>query len=80
MVEVPIRIPRVSTAAFEATLVDVLVPDGGTVNQDEALFVVETDKVEVEIPAATSGVVHWSAPQGNVYAVGEEIGFIETDG
>jgi pyruvate/2-oxoglutarate dehydrogenase complex dihydrolipoamide acyltransferase (E2) component len=78
MAEFPIRVPRVSTAAFEATLVSVLVENGETVDQDAPLFVIETEKIETEVPAAASGIVHWSGSLGEVYDVGAEIGVIET--
>jgi pyruvate/2-oxoglutarate dehydrogenase complex dihydrolipoamide acyltransferase (E2) component len=79
MAEVPIRIPKVSMAIEEATLVDHLVADSKPVNDGEALFVVETDKVETEIEAPATGVIRWTAELGQLYEVGTQIGYIETN-
>ena len=75
-----IRIPRVSVAISEATFVDVLVAQGQRVAEGDPLFVVETEKVETEIPAGVSGTVHWSGEIGTVYDIGAEIGVIRPPG
>jgi len=75
-----IRIPRVSIAISEATFVDVLVAEGQSVNEGDPLFVVETEKVETEIPAGASGTVHWTGEIGTVYDIGVEIGVIRAPG
>lgn len=71
-----IRIPRLSVAISEATLVDVLVDEGKRVEEGEALYVVETEKVETEIAAGASGTVRWTGEIGTVYDIGAEIGLI----
>jgi pyruvate/2-oxoglutarate dehydrogenase complex dihydrolipoamide acyltransferase (E2) component len=76
MSEVPVRIPRLSIASSEATLTEVLASDGSNVHEGQPLFVIETEKVETEITATASGVVHWSGTIGTLYAVGEQIGVI----
>jgi pyruvate/2-oxoglutarate dehydrogenase complex dihydrolipoamide acyltransferase (E2) component len=73
----PVRIPKLSLATSEAGLVEWLVADGATVSEGDALYVVETDKVETEIEAATSGVIHHCAEAGQTYPVGTEIATIE---
>jgi pyruvate/2-oxoglutarate dehydrogenase complex dihydrolipoamide acyltransferase (E2) component len=72
--------PKLALAMTEGTLVDWLVHDGETVTDGQALYVVETDKVETEVPAATGGVVHPTAPVGEVYPVGAELGWIDLPG
>ncbi|MBO0729383.1 MAG: hypothetical protein J2P57_09000 [Acidimicrobiaceae bacterium] len=79
MAEFPIRIPKVSTAMFEATLVSCIVEEGHKVNDGEPLFFIETDKVETEVAAPTTGLVHWNATLGETYNVGTQIGHIETE-
>ena len=61
MADFTVHIPRLSVAISEATLIDVLVDDGGHVDEGAPLFLVETEKVETEIPAGASGTVHWTA-------------------
>jgi pyruvate/2-oxoglutarate dehydrogenase complex dihydrolipoamide acyltransferase (E2) component len=74
---VPVRIPKLSLAVFEAGLVEWLVEDGATVAEGQALYVIETEKVETEIEASTSGVIHRAAAAGQMYPVGTEIAVIE---
>jgi len=76
----PLRMPKLALAMTEGTLVDWLVGDGDVVSDGQALYVVETDKVETEVPAAASGVVHPSAPAGGTYPVGAELGWIDVPG
>lgn len=76
MAEFTVRIPRVSVAVSEATLVQVLVDEGDEVKEGEPLFVIETEKIETEIPAGASGRVHWTGEVGTVYDIGTQIGMI----
>jgi pyruvate/2-oxoglutarate dehydrogenase complex dihydrolipoamide acyltransferase (E2) component len=73
----PVRIPKLSLATSEAGLVEWLVADGSPVTEGQALYVIETDKVETEVEAATGGVIHLGAEAGQVYPVGTEIASIE---
>ena len=77
MSDFTVRIPRVSVAISEATLVDQLVEEGGHVSEGNPLFVIETEKVETEIAAGASGTVHWTGQLEEVFEVGTEIGVIE---
>jgi pyruvate/2-oxoglutarate dehydrogenase complex dihydrolipoamide acyltransferase (E2) component len=73
----PITIPRLSVAISEATLVDVLVTDGEDVAQGQALYVLETEKIETEVDAGASGKVRWTGEVGTTYPIGTHIGVIE---
>lgn len=76
MADFTIRIPRVSVAISEATLVELLVEDGAQVTEGEPLFVVETAKVETEVVAGASGTVHWTGSVDTEYQIADEIGVI----
>lgn len=76
MPTVPIRLPKLAMTTEEATFVEGLVPDGGVVQEGEALYRLETDKVESEIAAPASGTVRWTLPAGETYPVGTQIGEI----
>jgi len=80
MSEFTIRIPRSSVAISEATLVEQLVEEGGHVSEGDPLFAIETEKVESEIVAGTSGTVHWTSELQTTYEVGAEIGVIHAEG
>jgi pyruvate/2-oxoglutarate dehydrogenase complex dihydrolipoamide acyltransferase (E2) component len=77
--EFPIRIPKASMAVTEATFLDPLVAEGQAVEEGQPLYLLETDKVEQEIAAPASGVVHWTGDKGETYEVGTQIGHIATN-
>lgn len=74
-----VRIPRLSVAISEATLTDVLVAEGGHVTEGTPLYVVASEKIDTEIEAGATGVVHWTGEVGTTYDIGAEIGVITTD-
>jgi len=76
----PLRMPKLALAMTEGTLVTWLVGDGDVVADGQALYLVETEKVETEVPAGTAGVVHPTAAPGEVYPIGAELGWIEVAG
>jgi pyruvate/2-oxoglutarate dehydrogenase complex dihydrolipoamide acyltransferase (E2) component len=76
-VAVTISIPKLGVAMTEGSLVEWLVEDGATVAAGEPLYLLETDKVENEIEAPTSGVVRVMVAAGAVYPVGTKIAEIE---
>jgi pyruvate/2-oxoglutarate dehydrogenase complex dihydrolipoamide acyltransferase (E2) component len=74
---VPVRVPKLSLAISEANLIEWLVDDGEPVTEGQPLYVVETDKVETEVPASATGVLRRAGEAGETYPVGTEIGAIE---
>ncbi len=71
---IEIRIPKLGMEMTEATLAEWLVDDGARVAQDQPIYLLETDKVETEIPAPVPGVLRRMATAGGVYPVGQIIG------
>jgi pyruvate/2-oxoglutarate dehydrogenase complex dihydrolipoamide acyltransferase (E2) component len=69
--------PKLGMTMIEGVLMSWLVEAGGAVEEGRPLFVVETDKVEQEVEAPTSGVLRDPEPTDRVYEVGERIGTIE---
>jgi pyruvate/2-oxoglutarate dehydrogenase complex dihydrolipoamide acyltransferase (E2) component len=80
MEQVPIRVPKVSSAAVEAVIVSFLVQDGERVTTGEPLYEVGTDKVDSEVDSAATGVVRWTAKIDATYEIGAQVGYIEVDG
>ena len=70
-----IRVPQPGDAVMEGTLVEWL--DGARVEAGEPIYLLETDKVEMEIQAPCAGVLRHIGQEGEVYPVGELIGTIE---
>ncbi len=78
MADFVIRIPRVSVAIAEAELTGLLVDAGEHVEEGTPIYVIATEKVEQEIQAGKSGIVHWTGQVGTVYDIGAQIGVITT--
>ncbi len=74
-----LKVPAVGESITEVQIGDWLVPEGKNANKEEAVVVIETDKVTVELPAPVTGTVTKVLKRkGETAAVGEVIGFMET--
>ena len=71
-----IRIPKPGDAVMEGTLAEWLVADGTTVAQGDAIYLLETDKVEMQIEAPCAGVIRQIGVPGETYPVGELVATI----
>ncbi len=68
---VEIRVPQMGESVVEATIARWLKQEGDTVAAGEAIVEIETDKVNVEVPAETGGVLQSIAePEGATVNVG----------
>ncbi len=74
---IELKIPEVGEAVQEALLAQWLKKDGESVRKDEVLFVIETDKVTLEISAPADGVLKITVPEGQTMKVGSVVGQIE---
>jgi len=72
-----IRIPKPGDAIVEGTLARWLAPDGAHVREGQLLYLLETDKAELEIESPASGQLHHLGAEGGTYPVGELIATIE---
>ena len=79
MADVPIAIPRAGQATVDGTISQWLVADGASVTVGQTLYILETDKVEMEVPSPASGVLSITVEAGGPYDVGTEIGSITTE-
>lgn len=74
-------VPQLSESVSEATLLTWKKQPGSAVQADEILIEVETDKVVLEVPAPTSGVlVEIVKPDGSTVTSGELLAKIDTEG
>jgi pyruvate/2-oxoglutarate dehydrogenase complex dihydrolipoamide acyltransferase (E2) component len=71
-----IVIPKLGFSMSEGTLVEWLVPDGGTVEAGQALYLLEADKATQEIEAPVAGTVTILVEAGEELPVGSVIGTI----
>lgn len=52
-----LKMPKLGDAADEVVIVEVLVAVGDRITEEQSLFVVETDKTTLEVPAPFAGIV-----------------------
>ncbi|MBK8179821.1 MAG: 2-oxoglutarate dehydrogenase complex dihydrolipoyllysine-residue succinyltransferase [Planctomycetes bacterium] len=75
---VELRVPAVGESITEVQIGEWLKSPGESARIDEALVVIETDKVTVELPAPVAGrVVQVLKAKGSTAKVGEVIGYLE---
>ena len=73
-----VKVPSVGESVTEALLVQWLKNDGDSVQTDEPLFVIETDKVTLEVTADTGGTLSIKVKEGETVAIGAVVAVIET--
>ena len=69
-------LPKTGMYEGDVTLTEWLVEEGGEVVAGEPLFVMESDKVEMEIEAEVSGWIRQEAEPGLKAPIGTRIGVI----
>lgn len=74
-----IVIPEVGESVREAVLAEWFVKPGERVTKGTVLFVLETDKVTLEVPAEADGIVEILVPAGQTVSVGAVVGRIQTE-
>jgi 2-oxoglutarate dehydrogenase E2 component (dihydrolipoamide succinyltransferase) len=77
--QIEIKIPSVGESIKEAVLAEWFKKDGEIVSKDEPLFVIETDKVTLEVVAEASGRLKIAVAQGETVAIGAVVGTLDTD-
>ncbi len=81
MATVEMVMPKMGESVMEGTVLAWLKNVGETIEEDESILEVATDKVDTEIPATHAGVLkEVLAQEGDVIEVGKPIAIIETDG
>ncbi|MEU9272618.1 biotin/lipoyl-containing protein [Streptomyces sp. NPDC048251] len=76
---VPVKMPKLTMAATEATFIEWMVEDGAPVSEGDPIYTVATDKVETEVESPASGTLRHGDAEGEVdYEVGTQLGTIET--
>ena len=74
---VDIKVPSLGESVVEATVAKWYKNEGDSVALDEPLLELETDKVTLEVPSPTSGLIEKiSSPEGSTVEVGALLGVI----
>ena len=76
---IEIKVPSVGESVTEALLAQWFKADGDLVKNDEPLFVIETDKVTLEVVAEADGVLSIKVPEGETVVIGAVVGTLDTD-
>ena len=75
------KMPKLGESITEAAIITWFKNVGDTIEDDEMLLEVATDKVDSEVPSTVSGVVEAILYKANdVIKIGETIAIISTDG
>jgi len=80
MASVEMLMPKMGESIIEGTILTWLKKEGDTIEQDESVLEVATDKVDTEVPSLHAGILKKIlAKEGEVVAVGAPIAIIETN-
>jgi len=77
---IDVKIPSVGESVTEAILAEWYKQDGDVVQKDDPLFVIETDKVTLEVVAEAGGVLKITVPEGETVPICAVVGTIDTEG
>lgn len=76
--KIEVKIPEVGESVQEALLAQWLKKDGDMVQKDEILFVIETDKVTLEVSSPADGVLRIMVKEDTTVSVGTLVAVIDT--
>jgi len=77
---IEIKVPSVGESVTEALLAQWFKSDGDPVKKDEPLFVIETDKVTLEVVAEADGLLKIKVAEGETVAIGAVVGTLDSEG
>jgi len=78
MPQIPIIMPQLGESIAEATVIGFLAKVGDTVEADQDVVEVETNKASMNVSSPARGKVQqWTAKQDESYAVGQVLGYLE---
>ncbi|MEM9858574.1 MAG: dihydrolipoamide acetyltransferase family protein [Bacteroidota bacterium] len=81
MALVELLMPKMGESIMEATVLTWLKSEGDSIEQDDSILEVATDKVDTEVPSTHAGVLkEILAQDGDVVEVGKPIAIITTEG
>src|SRR5690606_18364578 len=81
MAKFELKLPKMGESVAEATITNWVKNVGDTVEQDETVVEVATDKVDSEVPSEVTGkIVEILFQKYDVVQVGQTIAIIETEG
>jgi len=80
-VATPVTMPQLGETVVEGTILKWLKSEGDTIERDEPLFEISTDKVDTEVPSPVAGTLKQiKVQEGETVSVGTELALIEEEG
>jgi pyruvate dehydrogenase E2 component (dihydrolipoamide acetyltransferase) len=80
-VATPVTMPQLGETVVEGTIVKWLKGEGDTIERDEPLFEISTDKVDTEVPSPVAGVLkEIKIQEGETVEVGTELAVVDEGG
>ena len=81
MAIIDILLPKMGESVAEATITKLVVESGASVEADDPIVEIATDKVDSEVPAPEDGIlVEWCIAEGDVVQVGAVIARYDVGG
>jgi len=77
--QIEVKVPSVGESVQEAVIAEWYKKDGDNVQKDEPLFVIETDKVTLEVEAEAAGVLTVKVSEGETVSIGQVVATIDTE-
>src|SRR5919109_3669166 len=78
---VDVVMPQMGVSVSEGTITKWLKSEGDSIEADEALLEISTDKVDTEVPSPAEGILRQIiVPEGETVAVGTKIAVIAPEG
>jgi 2-oxoglutarate dehydrogenase E2 component (dihydrolipoamide succinyltransferase) len=74
-----IKVPAMGESITEATVGTLIKPSGSTVQVDDEILELETDKVNQVLYAKASGVLTLQVKPGETVTIGQVVGFVDTE-
>ncbi len=72
-----VLLPKIGFSMNEGILAEWLVEDGGTIEEGQPLYALESDKSTQEVESPATGTVRIMKPVGETYEVGTVLAIIE---
>ena len=80
MAKIEILLPKMGESVAEATITKFVTQPGESVEADEPMVEIATDKVDSEVPAPEDGtLLEWLVSEGDTVAVGQAIARFEVE-
>ncbi len=73
-----VKIPEVGESITEGILVEWVAADGALIKVDDPLFVLETDKITMDVVAEVAGKLSIQVAAGETVAIGQTVGAIDS--